>query len=1025
MNIRIVACAAVSVCLVITESASVLADQADEDFLYAAGFYKTKRWEYSANAFGDFLKAHPNHARANLARLYYGLSLNSLEKYAEARTQLNAFVKADPKNRLVVEARYRIGESSYYLRDFAQAVKDLEAYLKDHPGDSYNDWAALLIGESLIELREFDRAERRLRALLAAPPPAAILADTTFALGEALQGLNRPGDAAALFEKVVAMKSDRFSHKALFQIGELYLQNGDFAKAAKIFNDVAVEYADKPIASAAALQAGIALFRMQDFQQAYTQFGKIPAGSDAEKYKDLWKGLCLREAGRLDDARRTLVTAYTAAGDSPLAAEVLFHRAQLEALDDHKDVAAQMYQDLVDRWPDDVHVPQSLLHGTEHRMNLGQIPEARVLLNRYLTDHATQADTAAVKLLEGRLLLSEGRGDEAVAALKLAVAAKANSPQEKLLRNYHLIRALHRTGAFADAMAVYEPLESQFATPESSSLYGAIALAASCSLEQKQFAKSQQYAEQFLALETSPEKRADALIARAVSSAHLKQFEKTQADLKTLTTEFPQNAGTWMAVLRSAEAAWDQEDYANAAALFDLAATDQQDRHVLEAALSGAAWSYQRLNQTDVSTRLFDRVMAEFPDSASAREAQFMQARGFLQANQKAEALQRVRELFEGLAKQHAESTAPEKVPYYLDSGRLYAQLLSDAGQMDESDAVWERLTKTFAASSDLDRLLDEWATANLRHERYERSDEIHRQLLTKFPDSRYAGHARLSLAESEMLANRLDVALREFTAIAASDKYTETEQEAALYHVVDIHTARRDWDDVVRFAEMFANRYSGSEHAEMVQVWYAEGLIGQKRYAEAAEKLSTLRAAILDGSMAEDEWTGRIWVVLAELALTEKRYADIDVIATELETRSPKSRLLFQMRDVQGRRWKTQAPPDFVRARDYFAQVVNDENARGTETAARCQFLIAETLLMEQNYAGAASEYYRVYNNYAFDELRMQALFQAAGCEMKLRKTAEATRSYSDLIRDFPETELAKQAKERLKMLSAQTPTP
>jgi len=362
----------------------------------------------------------------------------------------------------------------------------------------------------------------------------------------------------------------------------------------------------------------------------------------------------------------------------------------------------------------------------------------------------------------------------------------------------------------------------------------------------------------------------------------------------------------------------------------------------------------------------------------------------------------------------------PEKVPYLIDSGRMSARLFAEAGKTDQADQAWEQLATIVDASPKLDGVLDEWARFNLQHERYDQSDEIYRKLVDRFPKSSFVSAARLSLAESEMQANRLDEALREFVSIATNEAYSEEDREAALYHVVDIYAAQRDWPNVMKYAEMFGTDFSASKHAPMIQLLYCEALLDQKKFSQCRSRLESLRSAVLDGKLAAEDWTERTWVVLAELALSEKRYADVDAAAEELEKRSPDSRFLFQIRDVQGRRWKSQAPPDFARARDYFSAVVKDKVGGATETAARCQFLIGETLLMEKDYAAAVSEYYRVYLNYPFDDLRVRALYQAAQCETKLGKKEEAQRSYRDLINDFPTSELAAEARQQLTKLEA-----
>ena len=245
----------------------------------------------------------------------------------------------------------------------------------------------------------------------------------------------------------------------------------------------------------------------------------------------------------------------------------------------------------------------------------------------------------------------------------------------------------------------FEPLQPEFARPESNSVFGAIALAALSSLELKQYARAQQFADEFLKLEQDPQKMADALAARAVASSHLKEFDKAQADLKTLIRDFRDNSQTWMAVLQSAEAAWQQQEFSQAAVLFELA-VQHGDKRGLEAALSGAGWSYYRLGKFDQAGVLFDRIITEFPNSPTAREAAYMKAMGLVQEDKSTEAAREFGLLFETLRNQSETADNPEQVTYFLDSGRMAARLLAEGKQFEQADEIWESVMTAFAASA-------------------------------------------------------------------------------------------------------------------------------------------------------------------------------------------------------------------------------------------------------------------------------------------------------------------------------------
>jgi tetratricopeptide (TPR) repeat protein len=335
--------------------------------------------------------------------------------------------------------------------------------------------------------------------------------------------------------------------------------------------------------------------------------------------------------------------------------------------------------------------------------------------------------------------------------------------------------------------------------------------------------------------------------------------------------------------------------------------------------------------------------------------------------------------------------------------------------RIDEADKAFEKLVAQFPNAKDLDRLFDEWAWMNVSAKRFERSDAIHKQMLEKFPDSPFAGQARLSLAESMLEAGKLDEALTEMEAINATTKYGAAEKERALFHVIELQAATRNWQAVVKAVDEFLANYAASPLAAQTRLFAGNAQVELQNSAEATRILTALRDEIVADKIPTQDWTDRVWVVLAESALSAKEYEKIDLLEAELKQRSAMSPFMFQVMDVQGRRWKQQAPPDFEKARKYFEQVTADTAGQGTETAARCQFLLAETLLLEMKLDDAVKEYFKVYLNYSYDELRVQALFQAATCEVRLEKKESAVRDFKELIATFPASPLAKQATEEL----------
>lgn len=995
-------------------SPSCWADEATDDFNLGVSLYRNARYQLAAETFDEFLKTNAQHPRAALAQLYYGLSLHSLEQYDPARKQFLLYIEANPTSPHLAVARYRTGESSFFLSDYNAAITQLSDYLQLHDGHDLNDSATLFLGESYNRTGEYTKAEATLRGLLDSEPDAELLAETQFEMGRAIEAQGKTTDALQLFENLATEQSGIFTVRSLARIGTIHFQAKDYSKASEAYDKIVADFGSQPIASKAALQSGAAQYALRNYRDALAKLKNVSDESPEAKEAGLLKGLCLRELGELDSARKLLQEAYAKAGDAPQAAEILYRRAELERFDDKKEVAAQMFIDLADRWPNDARAPNSLLNAAEAKMELGDLDTASNLLKR-LESAAPGFAAFDVQILQGRMLLAEDKPADAVTILETAGATKGLTQSQDLLANYHLIRAYYRNNQFDDVMTTFEPRKTEFQQPDSKGTAQAIALAALSCLETKQFEKAQQLASDFLAIEEEPAKRIDALAARSVAFANLKRFDQAKADLDTLTSQHAQATRSWQAVVQSAEAAWRSKDYTVAAELYKIAAGYKVDPRVAEPGMVGLAWTQFELGSVDDAATTFQVLVDDFPASKGRNEAEYMVAFCNEKSGKDADAALGFLQLFDRL-----EPTLAEKKPghpdvrFAFDSARAYARLSAKNNRLDAANASYERITKSFADSPDIAAIYDEWAYLNYTGKQYEKADAIYSLLLDKFPTSEFAGGARLTLAESAMVGDRLDDALKEFKAITANADYLDTVKEPALAHTIDILSAQRQWGEVMELSKTFADKYGASERAPRVQLFFAQALLDQKDFAEANRNVQVLKKGVIEGLIPDAEWTDRIWVVEADIALAEKRYGDIDKITDDFLQRKPKSKFAFQLSQIQGLRWKTQAEPDFVRARQYFKQVTQDEFGRGTETAARCQFLIAETLLMQNELKQAVIEYYQVYR-YPYPDWQARGLYQMAMCEEALGDRNGWTRTLTDLVKEFPNHELATQAKQKL----------
>ena len=157
------------------------------------------------------------------------------------------------------------------------------------------------------------------------------------------------------------------------------------------------------------------------------------------------------------------------------------------------------------------------------------------------------------------------------------------------------------------------------------------------------------------------------------------------------------------------------------------------------------------------------------------------------------------------------------------------------------------------------------------------------------------------------------------------------------------------------------------------------------------------------------------IWVYTILYAFRQKKYDDLESTVAELRQRPAKSAFLYQAEEVLGRGYKQQAPPKFDEARKAFERVLADPIAERTETAAKSQFLIGETLFLQEKWGEAFLAYQKVYANYNFPDWQAAALLQSGKCDEQQQQWKEAAATYKLLIEKFSKSTHAADAKLRL----------
>jgi len=1003
-------------------TATLHADEAADDYNLAVGLYKQSRWKLSADGFREFLGKHPEHTKVPYAKLYLGLTLINLKQYGDARDTLREYIRQYPRSQNVSDAMYRVAECSYLLEDLRAAESEFSAFLTKHPDHDLCEWALPYHGDVLLRRGKPREAAALFRQSLETHPKGRLAEDAKFSLARSYETLDEKSEAIDLYRQLAANRAGARAAQSQLNLGALYFDAEKFDEAAKVYSQLEVRFPESSLVPTARLNAGSAFYQLGQYTEAGTQFEKAASEPSQAAAAHYWLALSHKARQDYTQAAEILDSNAATAAKSPLAMNYVFQRADCELRLGRFEQARELFLDVVKRQPKGELADDGLHFAAESALLSGDLDGAESLLDRFSRDYPSSAFRLHSRLLRGRLL--DARGGEASYAAAIehfeTVIKSSSIDRTQNLARFQLARTLQRLDKHDRAIATLKPvLEKIDRDPDTPAEWlGALVLAGSSYRAIHQYDKAIATTSAYLkSLPEGPD-AAQALADRLLSQAQQGDDEQARADFEAFKTHHASSAAFAPSLHELAELTYDAAKWDLATEAFEVLAELGPESPYHAAALSGWAWALFKSGQFDQAADVFGRVAQEHPDQRRlAAESAYQRGQSLQSAEKLEQAVNVYQAAFQAFAPSGANATNADEDEvhrYAFLAGLQAARVLRMSLEIERADAAYQSLLDRFERPQELDKLLDEWALLNYEAGRFKRSDEIFRRLVRDTPDSELADDARLSLAESQLVDRRYASATKAFQALVALSTSDDHVKEVALYHLVEIGVEQRDWQDVQRTVGQFIKQFPDSRYRNETEFRLAESRLNLNQVEPAQRLLLELKSKQAEMSGESPEWFQRVWVLLAETYFRQKQYEAVEETLSDLRSLFPDSPVAYQGNDVLGRTYINQAK--FDRARSLFQSVLDDPHGRATETAAKCQFFVAETYLMQKEYEAAQREYLKVYHLHKYPQWQALALFQAARCDEALQQWDAAVETYESLLKEFADSERAAQAKERLK---------
>lgn len=1033
------------------------ADEGDDLYNLSLGLLRQKRYESAIETLEKLVKTYPTHPKTELGRLRLGLTYLATKDYASARKHLRDFVQKNPESQNLAEAMYQIGYSSFQLQDMKAAEQELAAFHARFPDHKYREWSLAHLGYAQLNNDQPDKALGSFKTSLEAFPTGAMREDSLFGKARALEESDKTAEALPIYRELAANKTGLRSDKAMMSIGAILFQQQKFKEAAEQYETLTSVFPESGYVMSARMNAGYAYYQAHLFADAEKQFAILAALDYQQPTVLYWQGMSQKSAGNYDAALTTFAKAEALIEDESKAALLRFQWGDAAFNAGKFEIAKTQFLASQQAGPKEDSADDALYLAAESALMLSELDEASALLERFRKEYPTSNLKSYQALLTARVAVRRG----SAADLKQAetIFRQLLDDLNQSLANqsrFYLGRTLEKQNRYHDAIDALEPLTVNLTKTSSAELWNAFLIKAECHrrLAMQFHLEARPLRQQLSAIDDVPGAPSAKELAAQIEKlfeASSEESRKAIADLdsylkfypagakgieylqiRTVSAALSDNESVAEPALRDlqqvaspaivgqitfemAEIVYDRGLYDWSAQLFESLTKIEPAETWKPVAGSGLGWSLYENKKYAEAAQAFATVTAANELHELAPESSFMQAEALL----KAEQTQAAQEQFAATFARYAPPEPMElkdlrgRASFAWRAGLQSARTLNQLQKIDEADKAYETVLNRFPNQANFDRFLNEWAVMNANAERFEKSDQIFKRLLSYDPGSRYADGARLSLAESALQEGQLADAREQLQLVVRNESADESLRKRALEHLIRTDISAGNWDEVNRWGDEFRRMFPNDPFRYSADFYQAEALLNQDKVTDAEKLLLKVYAERQNPEVQKVNWFPRLWVLLAEAAVRQKQYQRVMQLSEEMETLETAKPYLYQIREIEGRALKNQAK--LKEAIAVFESVTQDEFGEKTQTAAKCQFLIGETLLINKDYKSALEAYLKVYLLYKFPQWQAPALYQAGQCDEALQQWEKALTSYEDLLRDFPSSEYAKLARKRI----------
>ncbi len=950
----------------------VRAQDLSDEYRLAAGFYSRGQWEETATAFRSLIARFPNTPEAAKGHFFLGEALMQQAEYGEAYNVYQVFIQRQSKHLFVPRATFRMGEAALRMGNLESAMRLLEIYVRQNPHDDLNEFALPYLGEIRLKREEPQLAQRAYETALRLYPNSSLSNKVRLGLAKSFQMQGADEQAIRFYQFLAQDPKNPLAGEAELRIGIFHFQAGDHEAARSHLLDAVPNCHEPESRAESAYWLARTYMHDEDFQKAFEIF---------ESHQNLDANERLASAMYFDGA-----VAAMKVDRNPVAIQWLTQLRQKYPLNGLADDAMQMQIELEQTTAK----PQELIELTEV----------------FLKEYPNSPGKPQVKEMAGRAYFALEDFQNCVRIFRELLAEdKHVSEQQRLVDqiNWNYLLGLGHLGLreFEQAEAALSLVDTKQASEDVKPLIE-ISLATARFGSKKYVSAIANY-RNYLQLEPDGN---EVLRARTELTVALAESGRWQETVKAFD-ELHENHQDEDIVLETADYLASKATQTGrqkfASQWYEFMSTVGNPPDIMARGISSLAWIKLEEGDTDSAMKLFDRLLAECPESKFACEGAMARAKLLEDKGDFAEAAQ-----LYGLVLRRFRDNEMANVACLR---RAYAlQKSGDRNDLVEAKTLLTEYLQLPPSVAHKDEAIYQLAWISHDLKLPDDAFDKFQQLIDEYPQSKYWSDAAYRIAQRHFNQGRTELSETLIEELVSRPDIPDEVRARGLYLQGELAAKTQRWEDVENAMRRLSDSTAGGRLKSKADYWLAESLYRQKQFQPAVEIFEKLQAE--DGMVeaAVEPW---VWLRMAQCQGQLNQWSRAVKTAVDGKTRFPRFESDYEFDFVIGRGCEDAGELD--RCRLAYQQVVDSERGGSTETAAIAQWRIGETFFHQENYKAAIDAYYKVDSLYSYPVWRGAALIQAGKCQEHLGNWKHAMKLYRQLLEKFPQSEYAADAKKRL----------